>query len=134
MADPIIVTPSPVFVTFTGTGTSNAIALDLRLALEIARWDQIDLSVGVLGLSGAATVTIEFLSAMQAANEDATWGVTAATPVGLVGTLAFTTAKYQSVSLPASNVLLRYLRWRIYSTAAITASFTIAGMGRSKGS
>jgi hypothetical protein len=136
MADLIIVTPAPIVLSGFGT-VGSAVALDLRLAIDVMRWDVVDLSIGFL--SASANVTLDLLSAMTADTEDKAWDVFTASPASLVGSAttggSLSAPLYKSVSLPASNALLRFLRWRIYAASGTaSASFVITGLGRRKGS
>ena len=65
MADVIVVTSSPVTVTANGApGTP----LDLRLAIDLSKWDSIDLSVGLLGL--AALIPVGRFAMVEAGKSD----------------------------------------------------------------
>jgi hypothetical protein len=139
MADLIVVTPAPV-VLVLGAGTGASKGLDLRLAIDISRWDIVDLSVGLLSISTSADFSIEFLSSMQMDNEDASWGLLDASPAGSIGKFTLsgpiTAPTYKTISLPGNNPgPLRYMRWRVYASSGTpTVTFVISGLGRRKGS
>jgi hypothetical protein len=97
---------------------------ELRNALDVSEFDELDLLLHVLAFeAGTADVTMAVDTAMQKESDDA-W-VTAAT----------FTAVTSAPSYEVMNVsgLMRYARFRVHSIDTAPASFTIMGMGRRHG-
>lgn len=146
MAEPFVITPSPIIVDSTPTSLGTAMVLDLRLAIDISRWDEIDIQFGLLsigGVSGSPVLRVDFMTSMTADQEDPSWDMFASAPDSLLYTVASGTPVWQVFPLPTASgtgtgkPLLRYLRWRAWYTTAGTgpsASFVAYGIGRSKGS
>jgi len=136
MADTLIITTQPVEIKAATPGTP----LDLRLAIDIGAYDQIDVQIGLLGIVGAVTtVTVDFMTSMQNQVEDMSWDVlTAPTTSRCITAVAISTSgpvppKFVIASLPAAGfVLFRYLRWRAFITAGTSATISMSAMGRRK--
>jgi ABC-type oligopeptide transport system ATPase subunit len=97
---------------------------ELRNALDVSEFDQLDLLLSVLAFeSGTADVTIAVETAMQNQSEDA-W-------VTLDTFSAVTAAPSHEVI--SFTGLMRYVRFRVVSIDTAPATFTLAGMGRRQG-
>ena len=113
----VALTRYPRRVTSTG-------ADELRNALDVSDFDQLDLLLCVLAFeSGTPDVTIAVETAMQTESDDA-W-------VTLDTFTAVTSAP--SYELITFSSLMRYVRFRIASIDTAPATFTLAGMGRRQG-
>jgi hypothetical protein len=114
MPDIVMLTQKPVRVT-------SAIPQDLRLAVDVSAYDELDLLLHVVGFA-ATSLVVAIETAMQNESQDAWRPVVA----------------YSSVS--SSNVaelknvknFLRYLRYNVTTLSGSTpnATFTLQGMGR----
>ncbi len=113
MADVIALAAEPVRMTTTASGFTQ----DLRLALDVADYDELDLVLSVFEAS--ANLTVKIITGMQCEGE-----------LGWVDVDSFSSTGASSASKKNFKNLLRYVRYVVTNGASVTASFTITGVGR----
>jgi hypothetical protein len=112
VADLITLTEDPVRVVATGSGYTQ----DLRLAVDVSAYDELDLVLSVFEAS--ASVAVKVTTGMQ---RDAELGWVDVGTFASTGASAAAKANFKN--------LLRYVRY-VVTTATVTTSFTIHGIGR----
>jgi len=123
MATPFSLTYQPIrYTTSTGAGFQP-----LYLAVDISRFDLLDMEAGLVAVEGSLTsFTVDLYTANQNQTDDG-W-----LAIGSTLFSGTTNNTWQKVSY--SSGLLRYLRWKVTSIAGGTAAtFFIRGVGRSYG-
>lgn len=94
---------------------------DLRLALDVLMFDELDLEIQVVGLEGSgADVTVDIQTGMQLHSATGWSTVT-----------SFSRLTSISSEKLAVQGFLRYVRWRVSSLNGTAATFMISGIGRS---
>jgi hypothetical protein len=118
MSSIIHLTDKPIKI----SGASDVIQ-DLRLALDVLGYDELDLMLHVQRLDGTSPVlAVTLETSMQNESEDDGW-VTATT---FTNVTSANTAEVKNVTQ-----FLRYLRWSItLGGTSPVATFTVQGMGR----
>ena len=115
--------PSIIHVTDKPIKVSADDTQELRLAVDVLEFDELDLMLHVqrLEASGAVTLSVTLETSMQNESDDG-W-VTAASYTAVTSP---NTAEVKNVTQ-----FLRYLRWTLtLSGTSPNATFTIQGMGR----
>lgn len=93
---------------------------DLRLALDVSMFDEIDLELQVVGLEGSgADVTVDIQTGMQT-HSGTGWSIVA----------TFLRATSLSSEKKTLDGFLRYIRWRVSGLNGTAATFLITGIGR----
>ena len=107
------------------TTASGAGFQPMYLAVDISRFDLLDMEAGLVAVEGTLTsFTLDLYTANQKQTDDG-W-----VPLGSTLFTGTTTNTWQKVAYTSG--LLRYLRWRVTSISGGTAAtFFIRGMGRS---
>jgi hypothetical protein len=115
-------------------GTRATSRTDPGEGSDVGRWgDELDLQLTVVGFSGQPC-DVYLITSMQKDVEDDTWD-TANAPATQFSTVSATGVKNAHLASGGNKPLLRYLRWKVVSTAAqsITITFTLTGIARRKG-
>ncbi len=117
MPESVALTPEPVRISATGSNVKQ----DLRLALDVSSYDELDLLLTVYENTSGADIVVPVLTGMTSDSESS-W-VTAGTFSGTGG------------AGPAANKLniknfLRFIRYQLTTGSTFTTSFCIDGMGR----
>ncbi len=102
--------------------TANGAIQALYQAVDVSRFDQVDLLIWLNGLEGTVTsVTVSILTGMSLESEDG-W-------VTINSFAALTTAN--TADKKAFTGVLKYIRWKVTAvTGTGAASFNIRGMAR----
>jgi len=113
VADALYLTDGPVTVT-------GATKQELRLAVDVSHYDEVDLRLRDLGFGGTASLDVRILTGME--KDDYNGYVVAAT--------------FSQVTQPNAPVkmnvtgLLKYLIWEVTDIGGASATFDLAGMLR----
>lgn len=121
MSIPFSLTTQPIRVTAVGFQP-------LQLALDIRRFDALDVSLGILALEGTLpTVTVQLWSGLQ--NQSDSGYV----PLYDFGNKSGVYNTYYRAMIQRDQGLLSFLRWRVTALGgtAPAATFFIRGVGRS---
>ncbi len=113
MADVIALVPEPVRMTTSASGFTQ----DLRLALDVSEYDELDLVLCVFEAS--VSLTVKIVTGMQCEGE-----------LGWVDVDTFASTGASSAARKNFKNLLRYVRYVVTNGAGVTGSFTITGVGR----
>ncbi len=114
MADEIYLTDGPITV----TGPAKQ---PLRLALDVSRYDEMDLRLRVLAFQGTPSLDVRLLTSMETDAED-----------GFVVLGSFTQMTVPNTAQKASfKGLLKYVIWEVTAIGGASATFDLAGMIRS---
>ena len=148
MAETFLITPPVVAVPGSATTVSAALVSELRVAIDISAWDEIDIQFNLATIGGVSSVPVlrvDFLTAMQRDVEDESWNIfsDSPTPDSVLFSVGGSAALWKQFRVPSASgggtgkPLLRYLRYRAWFTtvgSAPTATFSASGIGRRKGS
>lgn len=107
------------------TGPFRAIAVqkqDLRLSLDVSGYDEIDILLGVVQISGGGSATVRIITGMQLESDDG-WVV-----AGTFNSVS-TTNSWEKINI---KNFLRYIRWEVsvLSGSSPTVTFVLPGMLR----
>jgi hypothetical protein len=142
------ITPPLVLVPSSAIDVTTAVISELRLAIDISAWDEIDIQFDLASIGGGTavpTLRVDFLTAMRMDLEDEGWDIfnDTPTPDSVVCTVTGGSAGWQNVRLPSASgggtgkPLLKYLRYRAWFAtygSVPGASFRATALGRTKGS
>ncbi len=115
MAEPIILTPEPVRISAAGSNVNQ----DLRLALDVSTYDELDLLLVCYEMSTGGNITVSILTGMTCDSESSWVTLTSFAATGAA------TAK----KLNVTN-FLRYIRYQLTTSSTFTTTFAIDGMAR----
>jgi hypothetical protein len=111
MADIVMVTQKPV----RETGPNKK--QDLRLAVDVSTWDELDLLLTCYENTGGGTITVNLLTGMQMESE-----------TGWISAGAFPATAANAANKANFKNLLRYVRYELVGST--TATFLVNGVGR----